>query len=326
MPPRRTIGVDMGGSKLLVGALDRELSVHHRTQRNLLGLDQPALIDLAVQAVREAADQTEGEIAAVGFGIPCLIDQRTGRARMAVNLPLAEIQFADVLGERLGLPTYVDNDCNVAALAEHLGGAAAGCSQAVVLTVGTGIGGGLILDGRLYRGADGFGAELGHTVIDADGPPCQGNCPNRGCVEAMASGTALAREARRAAEQQPESALGRALAEGYELAGPLVTELAHDGDAAAIGVLALIGTRLGVAISSFVNIFNPEVVVIGGGVMAAGELLLEPARAVVAERALGPPREEVRIVPAAFGIEAGMVGAGALAFAGLGEPVRPRAA
>jgi glucokinase len=326
MPPRRTIGVDMGGSKLLVGAVDRELSVHHRTQRSLQGLDQPALIDLAVQAVQEAADQTEGEIAGVGFGIPCLIDQRTGRARMAVNLPLAEIQFADVLGERLGLPTHVDNDANVTALAEHLAGAAAGCSQAVVLTIGTGIGGGLILDGRLYRGADGFGAELGHTVIDADGPPCQGNCPNRGCVEAMASGTALAREARRAAEEQPASALGRALAEGYELEGPLVTELAHDGDAAAIGVLALIGTRLGVAISSFVNIFNPEVVVIGGGVMAAGDLLLDPARAVVAERALGPPKEEVRIVPAAFGVEAGMVGAAALAFAGLGEPVAPRSA
>jgi len=140
----------------------------------------------------------------------------------------------------------------------------------------------------------------------------------------MASGTALAREANRAAQEQPESALGQALAEGYRLEGPLVTELAHDGDAAAIGVLALIGTRLGVAISSFVNIFNPEVVVIGGGVVAAGDLLLEPARAVVAERALGPPKEAVRILPAAFGVEAGMVGAGALAFAGLGEPVRPR--
>ena len=122
----------------------------------------------------------------------------------------------------------------------------------------------------------------------------------------------------------PARRSGRALADGYALEGPLVTELAHDGDSAAIGVLELIGTRLGVAISNFVNIFNPEVVVIGGGVMAAGDLLLEPARAVVAERPLPPPREEVRIVPADFGVEAGMVGAAALAFEGLGEPVRPR--
>jgi glucokinase len=245
---------------------------------------------------------------------------------MAVNLPLAEIQFADVLAERLGLPVYVDNDANAAALAEHLAGAAAGCSEAVVLTIGTGIGGGLILGGQLYRGADGFGAELGHTVIEIDGPPCQGNCPNRGCFEALASGTALAREARRAAAEEPGSALGRALADGYALEGPLVTELAHDGDKTAIGVLELIGTRLGVAISNFVNIFNPEVVVIGGGVMAAGDLLLGPARAVVAERPLPPPREEVRIVPADFGVEAGMVGAAALAFEGIGEPIRLREA
>jgi glucokinase len=324
MPPRRSIGVDMGGSKLLTGAVDSELFVHHRTQHPLLGLDQAGLIDLAVASVEEAREQTEGEVAAVGFGIPCLIDRRTGRARMAVNLPLADVQFADVLSERLDLPVYVDNDANLAALAEHLAGAAAGCSEAVILTIGTGIGGGLILGGQLFRGGSGFGAELGHMVIEVDGPRCQGNCPNRGCFESLASGTALAREARHAADEKPDSALGRALAEGYGIEGPLVTELAHDGDAAAIGVLELVGTRLGVAISSFVNIFNPEVVVIGGGVMAAGDLLLEPARAVVAERALPPPREEVRIVPAEFGVEAGMVGAAALAFEGLGEPVRPR--
>jgi len=155
-------------------------------------------------------------------------------------------------------------------------------------------------------------------VIDMNGPPCQGNCPNRGCVEAMASGTALAREARQAAAQEPDSALARAQVDGYELTGPLVTELAHDGDAAARGVLELIGTRLGVALASLVNIFNPQVVVIGGGVMAAGDLLLEPARAVVAARALGPSREEVRIVPAALGVEAGMIGAAALAYDALG--------
>ncbi|MFL5824851.1 MAG: ROK family protein [Solirubrobacteraceae bacterium] len=319
MSPRRTIGVDMGGTKLLAGAVDSELSVHHRTQRQLAGLDQSELVDVAVDAVEEACGQADGEVVGVGFGIPCLIDTATGLARMSVHLPLADIQFGDVLGERLGLPVFVDNDANAAALAEHLAGAAAGSSEAVVLTIGTGIGGGLILHGELYRGATGAGGELGHTVIDLDGPRCNGDCPNHGCVEALASGTALAREARRVAAEEPDCALARAAADGYELAGPLVTELAHDGDAAARGVLELIGTRLGVAIANFINIFNPQVVVIGGGVMAAGELLLEPARAEVAARALGPARQGVRIVPAAFGVEAGMIGAAALAFRGLGD-------
>ena len=155
-------------------------------------------------------------------------------------------------------------------------------------------------------------------MIDENGPPCQGHCPNRGCVEAMASGTALAREATRMARERPGSGLARALADGQPLAGPVVTELAHDGDAAAIEVIELIGSRLGVAITSFVNTFNPEVVVIGGGVMAAGELLLEPIRKTVATRALPPSRDTVRIVMAEFGVEAGMIGAAALAFDGLG--------
>ena len=317
MPARRTIGVDMGGTKLLAGAVDAGLGVRHRAQRSVAGLDQSALLDTAVDAVMETREAVGGEIAGVGFGIPCLMDQRTGTGVIAVNLPLHDVAFGDVMAERLEMPVFVDNDGNLAALAEHRAGAARGASEAVLLTIGTGIGGGLILDGRVYRGWVGAAAELGHVVIDMDGPPCQGNCPNRGCVESLASGTALAREALRVAGEQPDSGLGQALAEGRELVGPLVTELAHDGDEAALGVIELIGSRLGVAIASFVNIFNPEVVVIGGGVIAAGELLLAPARAVVAERALPPSRDEVRIVAARFGVEAGMIGAAAMAFDGL---------
>jgi glucokinase len=317
MPARRVIGVDMGGSKLLAGAVDAELSVHGRTQRPLIGLDQAALLDVAVEAVEEAQAISDTDAAAVGFGIPCTIDQRSGRAVMAANLPLADIMFGDVMAERLGLPVFVDNDANVAVLAEHRRGAAAGFSDVVMLTIGTGIGGGLVLGGSLYRGALGAGAELGHTVIDVNGPRCQGNCPGRGCIEVMASGTALAREAVRIAGERPGSALAAALADGQALVGPLVTELAYDGDAAALEVLELIGTRLGAACTSFVNTFNPEVIVIGGGVMAAGDLLLEPARRVVAERALRPARDLVRIVTAGFGVEAGMVGAAALALDGL---------
>jgi glucokinase len=212
---------------------------------------------------------------------------------------------------------FVDNDANVTAIAEHRAGAAKNATEAVILTIGTGIGGGLILRGELYRGAIGAGAELGHITIDIDGPPCQGNCPGRGCVEALASGTALAREAVRIAGERPDSRLGAALREGRDLAGPLVTELAHDGDEAAIEAIELIGRRLGIAIASYVNIFNPQVVVVGGGVIAAGELLLSPARSVVAERALPPSRDEVQIVAARFGVDAGMIGAAALAFDGL---------
>jgi glucokinase len=319
MAARRVIGVDVGGTKLLAGVVDQGMRVHHRAQRTVAGLDQSALLDTMLDAIREARDSGEPEIGAVGFGIPALIDQRTGTAVVAVNLALADLPFRDVMTERVGLPVFVDNDANLAALAEHRAGAAQGAREAVVLTIGTGIGGGLILRGELYRGAIGSGAELGHTVIDMDGPPCQGNCPNHGCVEALASGTALAREARRLADEQPDSGLGRAQRAGRELAGPLVTELAHDGDPAAIEALALIGSRLGVAISSFVNVFNPEVVVVGGGVIAAGELLLGPARAEMRERALPPSRDEVRVVAARFGVEAGMIGAAALAFDGLSQ-------
>jgi glucokinase len=191
----------------------------------------------------------------------------------------------------------------------------------VLLTIGTGIGGGLVVGGRLVRGALGAGAELGHMVIDLHGPPCQGNCPNRGCLEALASGTALAAEAERLARDRPGSALGAALRSGRTITGVLATELAHDGDPAARDALAVVGRRLGVGIANLVNILNPEVVVVGGGVIAAGDLLLEPARGEVAARALSPSRELVRIVPARFGAESGMLGAAALALDGIGAAV-----
>ena len=319
--PSRVIGVDLGGTKLLAGVLDDRFAVHHRLQRPVAGLDAKALLDTSVDAVQEALRAAGGEVAAVGFGIPCLIDQRTGVGVMAVNLPLNDVPFGAIMEERLGLPVFVDNDGNLAALAEHRAGAATGAREAVVLTIGTGIGGGLILGGELYRGSVGAAAELGHIVIDQDGPPCQGNCPGHGCVESLASGTALAREATRLAGEQPQSGLGRAMAAGQALLGPLITELAHDGDRAALEAITLIGTRLGVAIASLVNIFNPEVVVIGGGVIAAGELLLAPARAEMARRALRPSRDLVEIRAAHFGFEAGMVGGAALALDGLAERV-----
>jgi glucokinase len=231
------------------------------------------------------------------------------------------VPFRDLVAERIGLPVFVDNDANAAMLAEWRFGAARGAGDAALLTIGTGIGGGLVIGGALQRGSQGAGAELGHMVVQADGPRCNGNCPNRGCLEAVCSGTALAREARRLAEERPGSGLGEALAAGREISGPLVTDLAHDGDDAAIEAVAVIGRWLGIGVANLVNMLNPDVVVIGGGVIAAGDLLLAPARAVVAERALSPSREHVRIVPARFGAESGMLGAATLAFDGLGVAV-----
>ena len=318
MPDQLVIGVDIGGTKLIAGAVDRDLQVHQRIQRPAPSRDQAAVLDGLAQAVKDVQAEVAGEVVGVGFGIPALIDQRRGVAVSSVHLPLADLPFAAVMAERLGLPVFVDNDANLAMLAEHRAGAAAGTRYAAMLTLGTGIGGGLIVDGELYRGSVGAGAELGHMVIDEDGPPCLGNCPNRGCLEVMASGTAMAREGRSVAENVPGSQLGRQLSAGREITGMLVTELAHDGDPAARQVVAHIGSHLGVGIANLVNIFNPEVVVVGGGVIAAGELLLEPARLVVAERALRPSRDLVRIEAAAFGAESGMVGAATLALDGAG--------
>ena len=319
MSARRTIGVDLGGTKLLAGAVDPRLGVHHRVHRSVSGLNQRALLDLCVEAVTEARDSAGDEVAAVGFGLPALIDRTTGKVAVGVHTPLADVAFADVMAERLGVPVFVDNDGNASALAEHRAGAARGIDDVVVLTLGTGIGGGLILNGRLYRGARGGAGELGHMEIDFDGPLCSDNCPGRGCAEIFVSGRALVREATRLAHERPDSGLGRALQAGQTLAGPLVTELAHDGDPAAAEVVQLLGERLGVVITSLANIFNPQIVVVGGGVIAAGELLLAPARRIVKERTLPFFGDDLRIVAARFGIEAGMVGAAALAYEGLAQ-------
>ncbi len=307
------IGVDLGGTKLLAGAVDADLRVHHRAHRLPRVRDTAALVDLVVAEVREVQQAAGEEVRAVGFGIPSLMDLARGVAVHTTHLPLRDAPIRDLLAERLGVPVVVDNDATCAMLAEHHAGAAMGARHAVLLTIGTGIGGGLVVDGRIVRGAVGAAAELGHVVVDLDGPPCQGSCPNNGCLEVMASGSALGREALRVARAAPDSGLGRALAAGTEVTGALCTELAHDGDQAARDVVALIGRRLGVGIASFVNVFNPEVVVVGGGVIAAGELLLEPARQEVARRALRPSRDVVRIVQARFGADAGMLGAALLA-------------
>jgi glucokinase len=306
-----TIGVDLGGTKLLVGAVDGGgRTLHRRVATSAeLGPDEVlALLEdelaLALAACPDAA--------AIGLGVPCTIDRGAGLCVSAVNLPLIDVPIRDRIAERFGLPVAIDNDGNVAAIAEARTGAARGARDVVLLTIGTGIGGGLILDGRPYRGAHGAGAELGHVVVDIDGPPCQGNCPNYGCIESIASGTALAAEAARVAAAAPGSALARAAAAGDRPDGRLVTGLARQGDPESLAVLATIGSRLGVALAGLANIFDPEVIVVGGGVLDAGELLLGPAREELRERAL-PPQNRVPVRAAGLGPDAGMVGAAILA-------------
>lgn len=315
MSPRRVIGIDAGGTKLLGGVVDEGLVVHHRVHRVWRGADRQETLDVIVGAVEEVRAAAP-DVDAVGFGIPSLVRRSSGRSTWSNHLPIDDVPFREVMSERLGLPVIVDNDANAAALAEHRHGAARGAEHAVLVALGTGIGGGLVLGGRVYRGARGFGGELGHIVVDHEGADCPGDCPGRGCLEVVASGWAIGRAGELAARAAPASALAGRLASGLPPTGGLVTELAHSGDTAARAALAEVGRALGAGLCGIVNALDPEVVVVGGGAVAAGDLLLEPARAVVAERALPPIAAGVRIVPAHFGAESGMLGASLLALDG----------
>jgi glucokinase len=316
MPERRVIGIDAGGTKLLGGVVDSDMVVHHRVRRTWRGAERKETLDIfteAVEEIRAAAPDVE----AIGFGIPALVERATGVSRWSNHLSLDDVPFRDLMSERLGLPVVVDNDGNASVLAEARSGAAAGARHAVMVSLGTGIGGGLWLNGEVYRGASGLGGELGHVVLQLHGPDCPGNCPGVGCFEALVSGEAIGREGARVAEAEPDSGLGRRLASGVQIDGGIVTEMAHDGDPLAREVLAMIGERLGHGLVGLVNTFNPEVIVIGGGAARGGELILEPARAVIGAHALPPNREHVRVVLARYGDEAGMMGAALMALESL---------
>ena len=277
------IGVDLGGTKLLAGAVDRDLTVHHRTNRPALGLDQMELVEMVAHAVEGVRNGVGGEVSAVGFGIPCTFDTRTGMAVQAVNLPLHDIAFAEVMAERLELPVVVDNDANCAVLAEARAGAGEGCSEVVALD-----------DRHRDRQRDGAARRGLPRAGSAAGPrsatwssTCTGGRARATARTGAAwsrspRGSALVREASLSVARRPDTALGLALEAGRELTGPMITELARDGDPVALAAIETIGRALGVGIVNVVNIFNPQVVVIGGGVSEAGDLLLDPAREVSA--------------------------------------------
>jgi glucokinase len=289
----RAIGVDLGGTKIAAGLLDAEGNLLRRHESQTpLGSQEELLAGIAA-AVEPLVEQG---VAAIGLGIPSVIDRATGRALGSVNIPLRGVDLDDEVRARFGLPVLVENDANVAAFAEWRLGAGRGADDLVLLTLGTGVGGGLVLGGALYRGI----AELGHVVVVADGPPCQGNCGGRGHLEVLASGTA----ADRAAE--------RLWGEGAT--AELLVGRAEEGDEEAIEALAVMGHLLGAAIGSFVNIFGPDLVIVGGGFGLAAYDFLVPSALEIARRELVVPDAlELRIVKAELGEDAGVVGAGLLA-------------
>ncbi|HUZ84179.1 MAG TPA: ROK family protein [Gaiellales bacterium] len=304
------VGIDLGGTSVKAALVSPALEILEHSAIPTDVSDQVALFE----EIAGLVDRVRGSspVAGVGFGLPSQIDQRSGTVVDSINVPLERVPFVERMRARLDLPVRIDNDANVACLAEARAGAARGRDNVVMLTLGTGVGGGLLLNGRLYRGSTGCGGELGHMVVDEHGPPCQGHCPNRGCLEVMASATGIRAAAGAIADRSPSGPLAAARAGGDDLGPRLVIERATAGDAECREALEVVGRHLGVGIASYVNIFNPELVVIGGGIVAAGELLLGPARAEAAARALRVPWSEVAVVAAQLGNEAGVVGAAAL--------------
>ena len=288
------IGVDLGGTKILAGVVDREGRIGETKEIPTPTDSQDAVLDGINAAI--AAVATDG-VTAVGLGAPLNFDRRTGLGVRATNLPLQDVDFATGIRSRFGVPVGVENDGNAAALAEWRLGAGRGTSNLIMLTLGTGVGGGIVIDDHLYRGW----AELGHIVVEAGGPPCQGNCHGRGHLEAVASGHAADRVAR---------GLWGDGADAH-----LLVSKARAGDDAAIAALARLGELLGAAVGSLVNIFDPEVVVVGGGFgAAASELILEPARVSARREAIQPADEQLTIVEAQLGEEAGLIGAALVGF------------
>jgi glucokinase len=289
------IGLDVGGTKILSGLVDREGNVVSE-----LEVPSPDGSEEGVLAALDAAVEAhlDARVAAIGYGIPANLERGTGRILHAMNLPLDDVDLVTRSRDRFGLPVGVENDGSVATLAEWRCGAGRGASNLVMLTLGTGVGGGVVIDGRLFRGW----AELGHVVVREGGEEC--TCGGHGHLEVLASGSAADRVA--------------AECFGHGADAHLLIERAVAGDDRAQGALARIGRSLGAAIGSLVNIFDPELVLIGGGFgIAAGELVLAPAREAARAEAVPPANRGIRIVLAELGSEAGLVGAGLVGFEAL---------
>ena len=302
------IGVDVGGTKIAAGVVTPEGEILDEV-RYPTPTSQEKLVETIARAISEVGDGFE--IGGVCLAVPGLILARANKVVFSPNLRAVEgIPLKDELEPMIGMPLTIENDGNAAAWGEFRFGVGSEADHLVFVALGTGIGGGVITHGILMRGAQGSGGELGHVTIQATGPRCA--CGNHGCLEALASGTAIGRRARELAIENPDSALGR-VASRRQILGEDVTELAREGDKVALSVLDEAGTWLGVGLAGFINVFNPEVVAVGGGVMEAGELVLGAARREVYLRARPPSRDLVDVKVATLGPKSGVLGAAALA-------------
>ena len=298
----------MGGTKIAAGVVTPEGTILEET-RHPTPASPKRLVESIARAVLEVKEGVE--VGGACLAVAGLILSQENRVVFSPNLHAVEgIPLKDELEPRIGVPLTVENDANAAAWGEFRFGAGSEVDHLVFVTLGTGVGGGVISHGVLLRGAQGSGCELGHVTIQATGPRCA--CGNRGCLEALASGTAISRRARELASEKPNSVLGRLAAE-RKILGEDVTRLACEGDELALSVLEEAGRWLGIGLAGFVNIFNPEVVAVGGGVVAAGELILKAAREEVYLRARPPSRDLAEIKEATLGPESGVLGAAALA-------------
>ncbi len=307
------IGIDVGGTKIACATLqDGRLSESHLQHTELQS--QERLVEQLIAAVEQARTP---DSRAVGVGVPSLIEFATGRIRSSVNIPLTDVPLRELLTERVGMPVYVENDASSAALAEAFHEGRMAVPHLVMFTIGTGVGGGLVLNGRLYRGATGTAAEVGHTIVGLpleDGAPDHGGVfPQPGSLEVLASGTALDRLAEQAAQKDPNSFLGRRLTRDGGVTGHDVVDGARDGDEASIRCLRILGERLGIGIANAITMFDPLEVVVGGGVSAAGELLLGPARETAWKYAVPGAGSKCEIRLARHGPRAGVLGAALLA-------------
>lgn len=299
----KTIGIDLGGTKMVAGLVDESGTV---LKKVTVGrpVDQAGMVEGPLEL---AAQLMQADIAAIGLGAAGLVSWPDGRLVWGPNVVGRDVPFKDLLTTRFGLPTVVDNDANLAALAESRVGVARGYRHVLLVTLGTGIGGGNVIDGRIYRGRS-FAGEVGHMVIDVGGPRC--TCGQRGCWETFASGRRLDQIARDVAAADPAGLTAR-LAVGGPAAGSHLTEAATQGDPQAAQAVAEMGVWLGIGLASLVALLDPEVIVVGGGAARAGDILLQPARDSIMAALEGSEfRRPTPLLAAGLGQDAGIIGAG----------------
>ncbi len=316
---RVVIGIDLGGTKIGTALTDSDGNIIAYDYRETCAIKGPKVVvermlDSARQVMAEAG-AISSQVAAVGVGAPGPLNVKTGVVVAPPNLPgWDHVPLERRIEEGLGIATFLENDANAAALGEHRFGAGQGVEHMIYVTVSTGIGGGLILDGELYHGDSGMTGEIGHTTIMPYGPLC--SCGNRGCLEALASGTAIARQAReRVAHGVPTRIADLAGGDPERITAKLVADAADQGDVEAQEILAEAMYYLGIGIANLVNLFNPQLIVIGGGLANIGELLLGPVRRVIERRAFRASAQVVQVVPAELDSNAGVLGAAAVALA-----------